>query len=252
MGVSVTKRIKEINQSHVVYIKPTDMEVIQLPIFNELKTENLQPNMIGLVVEYLTSFMLTKDVENAFEVSIWGAEIIGEREFAYELLENIYSLDDTSIACACELVKFDVYYRQRSFGYCDPRPETVPNEETISNIREMVERSIKFFNLYGPVTNIGFTFEGGYTNVIDTGDGDFLTKDTLWDFKVSKNPPTKDHTLQLLIYYLMGKHSDNYKEFNSIKYLGVYNPRLNKIYRYPVDKISSETINEVEKNVIGY
>lgn len=252
MGVSVTKRIKEIKQPRGGYINPTDMEVIPLPIFNELKTENLQPNMIGLVVEYLTSFMLTKDVENAFEVSIWGAEIIGEKKFANELLEDIIGLDEISIACACELVKFDDYYRRRSIGYCEPRSNIVPNTDTICNIREMVERGINFFNIYGPVTNVGFTFEGGYTNVINTGDGDYLTEDTLWDFKVSKNPPTNEHTLQLLIYYLMGKHSDNYKEFNSIKYLGIYNPRLNRVYRYPVDKISSEIISEVEKNIIGY
>ncbi len=228
------------------------MEIIHLSFINELKTENLESNIIGMAVEYLTRFMLTKCVYIAFEVSVWGAEIIGEEEIANELLENIIGLDETSIACACELVKFDVYYRQRSIGYCEPRPKTVPNAETIYNIKEMVERSIKFFNEYGPITKAGFTFEGGYTKIIDTGDGDFLTKDTLWDFKVLKNPPTNEHTLQLLVYYLMGKHSENNKEFNTIKYIGIYNPRLNSIYRYAIDKISSETIKEVEKSVIGY
>ena len=33
----------------------------------------------------------------------------------------------------------------------------------------------------------GFTFDGAYTNVIGSGDGDYLTKDTLWELKVSKN-----------------------------------------------------------------
>ena len=53
----------------------------------------------------------------------------------------------------------------------------------------MIERSILFFKQYGPITKEGFTFEGGYTKNISTGDGDFLTRDTLWDFKVSKNKP---------------------------------------------------------------
>ncbi|MGT2637951.1 hypothetical protein ACVRWL_09295 [Streptococcus ratti] len=77
---------------------------------------------------------------------------------------------------------------------------------------------------YGPIVKDGFTLEGGYTDTITAGDGDFLTADTLWDFKVSKTKPTKDHTLQLLIYYLMGIQSVH-PEFQSITKLGIYNPK---------------------------
>ena len=49
-----------------------------------------------------------------------------------------------------------------------------------------------------------FTFEGGYTNIVSSGDGDYLTEDTLWDFKVSKEEPKSKYTLQLLMYYIMG------------------------------------------------
>ena len=73
----------------------------------------------------------------------------------------------------------------------------------------MVERSLSFFKAFGPVTADGFTMEGAYTATITTGDGDFLTKDTLWDFKVTTSKPNKDHTLQLLIYYLMGRRSQS-------------------------------------------
>ena len=83
----------------------------------------------------------------------------------------------------------------------------VPDQATIANIRIMVERSLSFFKAFGPVTADGFTMEGSYTATITTGDGDFLTKDTLWDFKVTTSKPNKDHTLQLLIYYLMGRRS---------------------------------------------
>ena len=50
-----------------------------------------------------------------------------------------------------------------------------------------------------PIDISGITFEGGYSSVIVSGDADFITKDTLWDFKVSKNSPTSKQTLQLLI-----------------------------------------------------
>lgn len=36
------------------------------------------------------------------------------------------------------------------------------------------------------------------------------------------------------------------------KYLGIYNPRMNKVYRIAVENISEDVIREVEKDVIGY
>jgi hypothetical protein len=74
----------------------------------------------------------------------------------------------------------------------------------------------------------GFTFEGGYTDTVSKGDGDLTTAYTLWDFKVSKAKVKKEYTLQLLMYWRMGLHSVH-PEFQSIKYLGIYNPRLNQV-----------------------
>ena len=66
------------------------------------------------------------------------------------------------------------------------------------------------------------TFEGGYTHTVNAGDGDFMTADTLWDFKVSKKKPTKDHTLQLIMYWRMGLHSIH-PEYKNVRYLGIVN-----------------------------
>ena len=85
-----------------------------------------------------------------------------------------------------------------------PVEEINPDISTVSNIRTMVDRSTVFFKQYGPVIKDGFSFEGGYTKLVSTGDGDFLTKDTLWDFKVFNKASTNVHTLQLLMYYIMG------------------------------------------------
>ena len=97
----------------------------------------------------------------------------------------------------------------------------------------------------------GFTFRGGYTETVNSGDGDFTTIDTIWDFKVLKDSIEKKHTLQLLMYWRMGLNSIH-PEFNNLKYLGFYNPRLNKVYRIEVDKIPEAIINEVDHEVIGY
>lgn len=132
-----------------------------------------------------------------------------------------------------------------------PVEDIEPDGDTIENIRTMVERSLRFFNQYGPKVLDGLTFEGGYTGYVATGDGDFLTNDTLWDFKVSKQKLQNKYTLQLLMYWRMGLHSVH-PEYKHVKYLGVYNPRMNTVYRLDVSKISADVISTVETEVIGY
>ena len=169
---------------------------------------------------------------------------------ATSLLADIKGLDKKSITNACKLVGYDVCFRAGIIGY-KPVEEINPDKDTIENIVTMINRSLSFWKEYGPITKDGFTFEGGYTDTISTGDGDYLTKDTLWDFKVSKDEPKPKYTLQLLVYYIMGMHSIH-KEFKSIKNLGIYNPRMNKVYTVSIDTIPQSVINEVSKDVIGY
>lgn len=63
--------------------------------------------------------------------------------------------------------------------------------------------------------------------------------------------PRKEHVLQILIYWRMGLHSI-YPQFQSVKYLGIYNPRLNMVYRYDASIIPVNVIGIVEKQIIGY
>ena len=59
------------------------------------------------------------------------------------------------------------------------------------------------------------------------------------------------HKYQLHVYYLMGLYSKN-PRYKNIKYLGIFNPRLNKVYRYNVANISPEAKLRIEEEVIGY
>lgn len=129
--------------------------------------------------------------------------------------------------------------------------EINPDVSTIQNVRTMVERSLHFFDIYGPKVLDGFTFFGGYTDKVDSGDGDFTTADTLWDFKVVTQPVKSKHTLQLLMYWRMGLHSIH-PEFQNIEYLGIYNPRMNEVHRIAVEDISEDVIVKVEREIIGY
>jgi len=249
--VSVTKRISTVKQPRGGFIKPTDFvitKLLDIDILNE--NENIHASLVGLAVDYLTRLLIGEPIEEVFKISLLGASKVNEFELALDLMQKIHGVDENSVVNACKLVGFDVAYRSGVQGYRAVE-DINPDEATILNVKIMVNRGLNFITLYGPIVKSGFTFEGGYTSSIKSGDGDFLTANTLWDYKVSKSEPTNKHTLQLLIYYLMGLHSIH-SEFQQIKNLGMFNPRLNKVYLLPVSNISNEIINEVNSAVIGY
>ena len=277
---SVVGRIREIKQPWGGYIRPSEFDTTIFDdsvILNE--KENVHSSIIGLSVDYLTRFLMGADVTDAFKISLLGAEI-AEDEFkvknsiktASKFAKKIKGIDKKSVINACKLTTFDVWYRNvfaamKSKGYKD----TNPDKATIENIQTFVRRSITFFEKYGPVTKDCFTFEpvnpnkddyyemlisnngsfGGYTATVSQGDGDFLTSDTLWDFKVSKLKPTNKNTLQLLMYWIMGQHSGQ-EIYKKITKLGIFNPRLNVIYLLDIKKIPKDIIETVEKEVICY
>ena len=223
------------------------------------ETENVHASVIGMVVDYLTRFMMGTEITKAFEISCMGAACAvklgntGAVKEAKEYLAEIKGLDDKSIINACKMVTFDVWYRNPMGALmAKTASETTADKDTVKNIKIMVERSIAFWKEYGPITKDGFTFEDkGYTETVNSGDGDYLTEDTLWDFKVSKSKPTNKHTLQLLMYWIMGQHSGK-AEFKNITKLGIFNPRLNTIYTIQIADVPSEVIKEVEDDVICY
>lgn len=256
---TVTARINEIKQPKGGYIKLSQFSVEEIADGNILNiSENIHPTVIGMAVDYLTRYMMGAKIEKAFEISLRGATIARDCgrnvEETKQYLKHIKGLDDDSIINACKMVTFDVWYRNSPSIATTSKPasETNPDCDTIQNIRIMVERSMSFFKKYGPITKDGFTFEtAGYTKTVNAGDGDFLTNDTLWDFKVSKSNPKSTNTLQVLMYWIMGQHSGK-EEFKGIKKLGIFNPRLNKIYTLNIEDIPKEIIKTVESDVICY
>ena len=278
-GNSVTGRIAKIKQPYGGYIRLSAFDKKNMDdgiILHE--KENVHGTIIGLVVDYMTRFMMGTDIKEAFDVSLYGAKFAQtftkEEIFAdaVMLLIRIKGLDEQSIINACKLVTFDIWKRN-PFGAAKAinYKEMNPDKDTIENIITMIKRSIKFFEEYGPVVKDGFNFEpvnatmddymkmmnskegsfGGYTAVVSSGDGDFLTKDTLWDFKVIKNNPQSKDTLQILMYWIMGQHSGQ-ECFKTIDNIGFFNPRSNIIYTRNIKTIPDEIIKIVENDVICY
>lgn len=250
---SVTRRIDKIKQPRGGYIRPKEFETTVLDGggIDELNpVENVSPSLVGMAVDYLTRFMSGTSAMGAFKISEMGSRVVQRKELFDQLLSNVKGLDDDSISAAVKLSGFDSAYRAGVMAY-RPVQNINPNSDTIENIRTMVERSLRFLDQYGPKVMDGLTFEGGYTGYVSSGDGDFLTEDTLWDFKVSKKKLQSKYTLQLLMYWRMGLHSIH-PEYKNVKYLGVYNPRMNVVYLLDVSKIPEDVISTVETEVIGY
>ncbi len=260
---SVTGRIGKVKQPYGGYLNKKQFNIISLDDGKTLNDEeNIHASLVGLTVDYLTRCIMGAPILEAFNISLQGAYCYDmfmnkgllkkdvAMKNAKKLLPNITGLDDKSIINACKMVGYDVCFRAGMIGY-RPVEDINPDKATIKNIAIMVNRSITFWEEYGPLVKDGFTFEGGYTDIVSSGDGDYLTKDTLWDFKVSKDEPKSKHTLQLLMYYIMGCHSIH-SEFRTIEKLGIFNPRKNKVYIADIASISPEIIEEVSKEVIGY
>lgn len=250
LSSSVTGRIQAITQPVNGYINPAMLEHVKYEDGKQLHPENLSSSTVGLAVDYLSRMMMGDPVEDAFRIPLLGAQIAAEMDYALGLLNKIVGLDNDSIVNACRITHYDVYYR----AGIEPksRPEDIlPDEKTCENIRLMVNRTLSFFELEGPVVINGPTFNGGYTDLITNGDGDYATEDTIWDLKVSKNLPTMEQTLQLAIYYLLGKHSKD-SVLRRLSSIGIFNPRMNIAFKLDMSTVPREIIKQIEEVVIGY
>ena len=276
---TVVSRIKQIKQPYGGYVPLTMFEEIKFDdeiILND--NETIHASIVGMAVDYLTRFIINNNAEEAFHISIIGAKskdkIMGSNgkclKEAYKSLKKVCGLDDESITNAVKLAKFDIWHRN-PFAALQTNDTNEPSSETIENIRILVNRTINALKKFGTITKYGFTFEppnkeslqedflkilrikpfGGYTRTVSTGDGDYLTQDTLWDLKVSKTKPRSNDTLQILMYWIMGQHSGQ-DIFKDITKIGLFNPRLNTVYHLEVSKIPKKVIEAVEKDVICY
>ena len=169
---------------------------------------------VGLVVDYMSRFLKTGDKESAFETSIRGSKELGvlSQFLASFLLDHITGLNKESIVYACKLVQADAICRTQYLDFYDRNnimkniDLAIPNDAMINNILVFIERTLEFYDKLGDIS-FGFTMPDAYTDIIQAGDGDFMTVDTVFDLKTSKRKPLPAQCLQVLIYYLMGRRS---------------------------------------------
>ncbi len=274
---SVTGRINEIEQPRGGLVKLTTFDEHNFRDNEELVNENIPASIIGLAVDYLTRVIMGSEPAYAFKASLRGSIFAdrygkdGSFEEAISLIKKINGADTESIKAACKLVAYDGWYRNPYAMLKNSSLDINPDKKTVRNIQIMISRCEKLFKENGDVVLDGFDFSppnademkykkmlegkineyGGYTTTVHSGDGDFLTKDTLWDIKVSKYKPNSKDIIQVLMYWIMGQHSGR-DVFKTIKKVGIFNPRLNKSWTLEMSKLSEDIFFLIEKVFICY
>lgn len=257
---TVTGRVKIVKQPRGGFIPIKDFATLE---YNDgidlltLEEENISPNLVGLVVDYLTRFYIKEvSAASAFGISLRGAMNLGlikEAESLVNIVQKGERLTNEVIISACKLASFDAAYRVGP-QYYNPNAIVIPNGYTINAIAVMVERALIFFGNQGELILNGVNFDPeAFTNTVVNGDGDFMTEKGLWDMKVSVKKPDSKHTLQILVYYILGLHSPSIQEqFKQLETLGFFNPRSNISYSVNISQISKSLIDEISSDVIGY
>lgn len=255
---TVTSIVKSTKQPRGGYVPLSSFERIPMKDVKVNADFNIAPNIVGTCVDYMTRFMIGNNPRAAFKISLLGARNaarMGVRDsyvHAEEAVESIVGLTPTSVIAACRLCNYDVYYRNPQAAQFVPATVATPDKITIDSIIQMVDSCVHFFNTTEPVMDYGFTFEPcGYDGNATDGDGDFMTKTTMWDMKVSKYNPNKDGILALLMYFMMSKQSCHAK-FRDVWNIGIINPLLGAAWKLCVEDIPAPVLLTIERDVCGF
>lgn len=254
---SVTQIVGTAHQPRKGYLPLSKFDMTEYSDGRSVSGEyNIHPAIVGLAVDYGTRLAQGAPSRDVFSVALAGASLVGALSEAEELLGELDDIagedgvpSSGSIVRICKLSGFDSAFRAGARAY-KPVSEIEPDDQTVADIRTLIERTVEFFEENGPVTDSGFTFSGGYSDSIESGDADYLTADTIWDLKVRKAQPNKNSTLQVLLYYLLSLHSDQ-PEFKGITKVGIYNPYLQCAWTVSVLDLDESMLREVEAEVLG-
>ena len=235
-GCSVSEYIDHINKSGRGYVPWSKFGFRSLGEGVDALNpeENVSPRLIALAVDNMTHFMSGSPAMLAFGNQLYVASRIGGKSLKFKACDliktGIAGLDDQSIINAVKLSGFDARFLVDTESY-QPIEEINPDGATIQNVRTMVKRSLHVFEVYGPKFLDRFALTGGTAKY---GVIDFMTPDTLWDFEVSETRPTQEDLLQLLMDWRKALRLPHAWLFQDVNYLGIYNPRLNEVYRIKV------------------
>lgn len=116
------------------------------------------------------------------------------------------------------------------------------SDETFAHINEMRARVSRWFERFGRPVRPGTWAVNSERFHLD-GHIDFVTADTIWDLKVSVTAPSSRDVLQLLLYWVA--FCDDPENVYEITHLGIYNPRMDIVWRIAVAAVPPDVIATV-------
>lgn len=218
--------------------------------------ESLRPTLMGTLIDYLTRIVIYHDLQAFnFIKSNQAKTLIRQLKKEFKDIDSEH-LTIEKIKLVTRLCCFEHQFRGNE--NIDPLKENIEIDvKTFAHIKVMLNRVKNFF------TKVGYPLSTQYKCLITTplnedqvvqiyGDGDYILKNALVDFKVSKNSPKRDYIRQLLIYYVGLVESELKKKKikkEQIKELIIFNPRLDSFYKIDLDCISTDNLNKVIQNI---
>lgn len=286
---SVTDTIKKINQPDGGYLPLSLFEETTYKD-NEKIICSIKPLYVGKVIDDIIHEIIRSDYRNIFRSEIIGYEsrvdwftnafatstkkaktkmrhqIIEEDlekhvEIEYMLSKlKLYAYDNdikNMLNYTYGIVQYSIWhdnfeYVSKKATVESSRPKGLSKAD-LARLQRLVSRTLLWLqSSYKDRIIPDYKFyPNGYSDLIKYGVGDFVCDKTLYDIKCIKDDPTIENTLQLLMYYCMGIHSNN-KLYSGIEHLGIYSPVLNKKWVASVDNISKELVDFVNTNIISY
>ena len=96
MPYTVTQRVRAVHQPDGGYLPICSFTIKNYQDNKILNPrENIRANYIGLAVDYLTRYKITKNIEEAFDISLLGAKILYQQYGRYKDYQNCIKLLDT-------------------------------------------------------------------------------------------------------------------------------------------------------------
>lgn len=250
---TVSDRLKTVKQPEGGFLNPALMTLTVLGEGAEVlnRGEAINPDLAETAVYYLWMFMLGRPADRAFNTCVYAALLEDKDDIAFELISGIKKLDRESVVNAVNVCGFDVCYKAE-VPYSEVDMMT-PDDATIDNIIMMVKRALAFSDEQG-IASIGpVGFDGGYSATVRNGFGDFVSVDTIWNFRTSWSMPDERDTLRVLMYWRLFMHSSCAEaEKQRIRFIGIFNPRRNEVYRIAVANIPDDLIVTLDRDVIEY
>lgn len=274
---TATQAVRSAKQPRGGYVPPKMMVIMDFAddeyrdeLVLGMSREKSQPAIVGVVVDYLTRFMLESRIGMDTTAMKWDRvprhgirndiHMLSEEEYC-KVKERVQGLDADSVDAMFMLTAWDTMYR----AGIEIDPDTLhPDEVTTDHVIRMVAKALEMLG-DGEVA-IGPTFIGGMPDGIQSADADFIRDGWLVDMKVSKKEaPDITQTLQLAVYYIMGKmviegrgnppgmgHFNTYRDaFRNMHGVEILNPRCGVMWRLLMKEVPDETIEAIIGDVMG-